>query len=385
MIKREFGFFFKDDTLRSVFILAPILYAVIIGFVYQQGKVEQLPIIVIDMDNTPMSNRVIDMLGDNEKLRIVSLRHENVRTNDELINHKAVIAIVIPDRFEANILQKRYPELNVYINTTNVLTANLANQGVQTTLGTLSAGINMQALMKSGMSTQEAQTQYEPFKTNYIRLFNETGNYFIFMWPAILAVVLQQVILLGMAVSFAREYEQGSFRPTLVEKAGNVLMALAVKVIPFWALSIPLVAIYYVFHLIFQAPLPEHPLNYVVTTSLFVASCTFLGAFVSALLPTALKATQALMLLSTPAFLIGGYSWPREAMPIGIRWLADLLPLTPFLEAHKTLLIEQGNLYQVVPELKHLLWQIALYFVLSMLVLMWKFMKSKKQVAAKPA
>ena len=31
------------------------------------------------------------------------------------------------------------------------------------------------------------------------------------MWPAMLAVVLQQVILLAMAVSFAAEFQRGSF------------------------------------------------------------------------------------------------------------------------------------------------------------------------------
>lgn len=92
-------------------------------------------------------------------------------------------------------LQKKYPELNVYVNTGNVLTANFASKALQLTIGTFSAGASIKGLQKMGMPAVKAATQYEPFKTNYITLFNTTSNYLIFMWPAMLAVVLQQVIL----------------------------------------------------------------------------------------------------------------------------------------------------------------------------------------------
>jgi ABC-2 type transport system permease protein len=35
-------------------------------------------------------------------------------------------------------LQKKYPEINVYVNTSNVLTANFASKAIQLTLGTFS-------------------------------------------------------------------------------------------------------------------------------------------------------------------------------------------------------------------------------------------------------
>jgi hypothetical protein len=67
--------------------------------------------------------------------------------------------------------------------------------------------MEMKALQRRGMSAEMAKMQYEPFKTNYITLFNSTSNYLIFMWPAMMAVVLLQVILLAMAVSFAEDSE----------------------------------------------------------------------------------------------------------------------------------------------------------------------------------
>lgn len=379
LIKREFGLFFADSTLRSVFLLAPIIYALLFGFVYQKGKVEHLPIIVVDLDNTPLSNQLIDMLGENEKLQVVRVKNTNNGTTETMRQMKAVVTVVIPERFEASVLQKRYPEINTYINTTNLLTANMASQGVQTTLGTFSAGINMQGLKKKGMGAEQAATQYEPFKVNYIRLYNETGNYFTYMWPGVLAVVLQQVLLLGLAVSFAREYENKTLETEFLGRAGSAFTAILIKVIPFWILSIFILGIYYMFHHIFRAPIPSPLMNYAVTTGLFIAATTFLGVFISALLPSALKATQVLMLLATPAFIIGGYSWPLEAMPIGVQWLSSILPLTPFLNAHKVMLFQQGSLADVMPSIQHLCILILVYGVLALITVQIKIYQMKKR------
>lgn len=379
LIKREFKLFFADSTLRSVFLLAPIMYAVLFGFVYQKGKVEHLPILVVDLDNTPLSNQLIDMLGENEKLQVVSVRKENVGTSEAMRQLDAVVSVVIPERFEASVLQKRYPELNTYINTTNLLTANMASQGVQTTLGTFSAGINIQGLKKKGMSAEQAAMQYEPFKVNYIRLYNETGNYFTYMWPGVLAVVLQQVLLLGLAVSFAREYENKTLETEFLGRTGSAFSAILIKVIPFWILSVFILGIYYVFHHVFRAPIPSPILNYAVTTGLFIMATSFLGVFISALLPSALKATQVLMLLATPAFIIGGYSWPLEAMPIGVQWLSSILPLTPFLNAHKVMLFQHGSLADVLPSIIHLCILVGVYALLALITVWIKIYQMKKK------
>lgn len=379
LIKREFGLFFADSTLRSVFLLAPIIYALLFGFVYQKGKVEHLPILVVDLDNTPLSNQLIDMLGENEKLQVVSVRKENVGTSKAMRQLDAVVAVVIPERFEAAVLQKRYPELNTYINTTNLLTANMASQGVQTTLGTFSAGINMQGLKKKGMSSEQAAMQYEPFKVNYIRLYNETGNYFTYMWPGVLAVVLQQVLLLGLAVSFAREYENKTLETEFLSRSGSAFSAILIKVLPFWILSVFILGIYYAFHFIFRAPIPSPLLNYAVTTGLFIMATSFLGVFISALLPSALKATQVLMLLATPAFIIGGYSWPLEAMPIGVQWLSSILPLTPFLNAHKVMLFQHGSLADVSSSIIHLCILVSVYALLALITVWIKIYQMKKK------
>lgn len=381
LLKREFKMFLGNSTLRTVFFLAPVLYATLIGFVYQSGKVENIPVIVIDKDNTPLSNQLVEMLGDNKSIKILKTLQEPGNINDEVIRKEAAAVVMIPSRFEAEVFQKRYPEVNVYVNTSNVLTANFASKALQLTIGTFSAGVSIKGLQKMGMPAVRAATQYEPFKTNYITLFNTTSNYLIFMWPAMLAVVLQQVILLAMAISFAAEFQRGSFTTEYVGMRRWAFPIMLIKVIPIWLFSILIVCIYYGMHIFFNVPLPQGILNFIWLTAVFVGSVSFMGVFVSILLPDALKATQVLMVIASPAFIISGFTWPLSAMPVFVQFLANIIPLTPFLQAFKILLIQKGSVELTYPYLRHLSILLIIYAVLGWLALkikLWYLFRNAK-------
>ncbi|AQX07578.1 ABC transporter permease [Elizabethkingia ursingii] len=378
LLKREFKLFVANDTLRSVFFLAPILYAVLLGFVYQSGKVENIPVLVVDRDNTPLSNQLTDMLDDNSSIKIIKYIQEPQSIKDEVIKNEAAAVVMIPAKFEADMLQKKYPELNVYVNTGNVLTANFASKALQLTIGTFSAGASIKGLQKMGMPAVKAATQYEPFKTNYITLFNTTSNYLIFMWPAMLAVVLQQVILLAMAVSFAAEFQRGSFIKEYYGMRRWAFPTMLIKVIPIWFFSILIVGIYYLMHMIFKVPMPEGIFNFILLTAFFVGSASFLGVFISILIPDALKATQILMVLASPSFIISGFTWPLSAMPAAVQFLANIIPLTPFLQAFKILLIQKGSVELTFPYLQHLIILLVVYGALGWIALkikLWKMFR----------
>ena len=148
LLKREFKLFFTNKTMLSVFFIAPIFYALLMGFTYKSGKVTDIPVIVVNHDKTPLSNQVVDMLEDNKAIKVLNYVDEPAVVKDEVIKTEAGAVVIIPERFEANMLQKKYPEINVYVNTSNVLTANFASKAIQLTLGTFSAGAEMKALQK---------------------------------------------------------------------------------------------------------------------------------------------------------------------------------------------------------------------------------------------
>ncbi|MEC5395614.1 ABC transporter permease [Bergeyella sp. RCAD1439] len=379
LIKREFRLFLQNATLRSVFLLAPLGYALIIGFTYQKGKTENLPIIVINQDHTPLANQVVEMLRDNKTVTVLEYPQEPASIKDEVIRTGAAAVVILPSRFEADILQKKYPEVNVYINTSNIMTANFASKAIQVTLGTLSAGMEIKTLQRRGITAEMAKTQYEPFKANYITLFNTTSNYLYFMWPAMMAVVLQQVILLAMAVSFAAEFERENFIRDFAGKEKYAVLVMLVKNLPIWVFSTTNIILFYLLGRYFMIPMPEEWLYFIVITGLFVVACSNLGVMVSIILPDALKVTQILMVIASPAFLMSGYTWPRNAMPEFIREITDIIPLTSYLEAMKILVIEKGDVALTQPYLMHLLVLAVVYFMIGWVVLKFKIQRLFKK------
>ncbi|RQP08345.1 ABC transporter permease [Parapedobacter defluvii] len=343
LVKREFRLFWGNSVLRLLFIGAPVLYGILFGFVYQKGKVTDLNILVVDQDNTPLSNRLVDMLNDNEVLHVVEVKPERMDLKRDLIRLDGQAIVIIPDRFEADVLQNRSPEINVQINLANILTANYASRSIQVVLGSLNAGLEMEALRKRGTPDYAVSKKYEAFSTNYVRLYNRSSNYMSFLWPGMLATIVQQVLLLALALSFAQEYERGTFQSELLAQTRSPLLAILVKCMPYWLMMIPIGLFFWGLQQYFHIPLiPHQPGASLLLFALFVAASSFMGILVSILIPNQLKATEVLMVVATPSFVLSGFTWPLSQMPGWVALVADVIPLTHFLSAYRIMLMQEG-------------------------------------------
>ena len=58
------------------------------GFTYEKGKVTNIPVIVVNHDKTPLSNQVVDMLDDNQAIKVLNYVDEPANVKDEVIKLK---------------------------------------------------------------------------------------------------------------------------------------------------------------------------------------------------------------------------------------------------------------------------------------------------------
>jgi ABC-2 type transport system permease protein len=364
-------------VVMAVFFGAPILYAVLVGYVYKNGKVSELPIAVIDYDRTSLSDKVIDALDDNESIRVEKVYFDNNRVSSDLIRKDYQAVVTIPERFESSILQKRYPEVIVDINTGNILTANYASRGIQLVLATLNAGFETESLKKRGLSTSQALERYESFKICTNRLFNSSSNYMEFLWPGVLGIVMQQILLLVLALSFARDFEDGYFSK-LVSINRLALYHILIKVLPVYFLGAIVWLIIGGMFKYFSIDLPVFTFKMFILATLFTTACIFLGMLVSILIPNQLKATEVLMIIATPSFIIGGFTWPLEAMNPVVRDIANCIPSTPFLQGFRKMIVYGGTLSDIRPQLIALGWITGIVFTLSVIALKIKIFTTQK-------
>lgn len=368
LIGMEFKRIFSNSVLLAILIGAPILYGILFGYVYKQAKVVNLPIVVVDQDNSPTSDKVIDALIDNEALLVEEVRFSPDGIVHEMPTEQYVAIITIPSDFEASILQKRHPELRVDLNMVNILNANTASKNIQSVLMTLNAGIEIEGLKKKGFNNAQALASYESFKINYNKMYNSAGNYVTFMLPGLLGAIMQQVIFLAMALVFARDFEDGYFGK-LIEKSRFSLYHILVKSIPFIIL---LPILWYVVSLMithFQIHIDIINKPMMIMVILLTGASMCIGMLFSILIPSQLKATELLMVISTPAFVLSGFTWPAMAFPPSIAYFAQWIPSTQFLSGLRKVAFYGGDLSTIQPEINILLMIISVAFI-SMLVLL---------------
>jgi ABC-2 type transport system permease protein len=377
LLVTEFKRIFSNNTLISVFILSPILFGVVFANVYKKGKLTELSLVVIDEDHTSLSGKIIDALDDNENIKVISVQNEAGNIAAEMPSKEYIAVVTIPKNFEANVFQKRYPELQIDLNMANMVSANMASRGIQAVLATMNAGTEIESLKKAGVDPAHAAQLFEPFKVNYNRLYNPSINYMQLMLPGILATVMQQVLLLGLAVVFTRDFEDGYLKK-LTSISRVSLYHILLKALPFIILSSIMWMIVGSFFPMFHTGMSVFTWPMFVLVSVFTFACISLGMLFSTLFSTQLGATQFLMVLATPSFLLSGFTWPHEGMPKLIADIGNTLPLTHFLRGFRKLSIYGGTLGDVQPQLKVLWWIGAGCLALMIVVLQLRINKQVK-------
>jgi ABC-2 type transport system permease protein len=379
LLKREFQLFWQNEILRMLFIGAPLLYALLLGYVYSKGKATDLAIIVVDMDQSEMSAKAIEMFNDDEVLSIKAVLFDKNNLSKIAIDNDANCIVIIPKDFQKMVLTKRYPEIVTIVNTANILTANFCSNAIQLCLGTLKVGVQMETLRKQGIPEKLLASEYEPFKTTFVKKNNRSSNYLYYLWPGILAAVLQQVMLLALALSFASEFENGTFK-ILVDKSPSILKMMSIKIIPYLIMSYGVWLLYWFFTFYFRIPFFENLPQLTFVAGVFVLSVSFIGILVSILIPNQLKATEVLMVIATPSFILSGFSWPLSQMPGWVQGVANVIPLTHFLAAFRILIIENGTLSQTWNPIKSMIIIGIVCAILSYIALYFKRKSVLKEV-----
>ncbi|MDL1913032.1 MAG: ABC transporter permease [Bergeyella sp.] len=368
LIIREFRLFFGNDVLCILFIGAPILYGVLVGNVYKKGKVTDLPVVVVDEDRSITSQKLIQMFEENEVIKVVRVLGDRQNSQKIASENGSSSVVIVPKDFESAVLTKRYPEITVFVDASNTLTANFASNAINVCVSVLKAGIQIETLKKQGLPEAVAYSQFEPFKLTFVKQNIRSGNYLYFMLPGVLLTVFQQVLLLGLALSFSSEFEKNTFKD-LVRRVSNPFLLIMVKVIPYALMSIGIVAIYYGFSLYYKLPLYSEVWPFVLSTTVFIFSVCFLGILGSLLFPTQLKATEVLMVVATPSFILSGFTWPLSQMPAWVQKIASVIPLTHYLEIYRILFVEHGGSSRIKSPLNSLFLIGGFCFFLAFVVL----------------
>ncbi len=351
IVEREFGKFFSNSVAVAIFIGAPLLYGVVFGSLYTDGQVYDIPVAVVDASRGAIGERIVDGLRDHENIAVAGVFACEQGLWDSFVRGDVHAIITLGPGFDTDVLMGRMPEVHVRLNTANLLVTNYVSGAVQHVLATEETTIRTGAMIRSGtLPAPTAKDHHSAFSVHYSRYFNPSGNYLFFLLPGFLGMVLQQVFMLVTALSFARETEEKTF-DELTGKTRSAVMIVFGKSFPYWIMGM-LMWLFSLHGILYWygVPMDGSPAALYGLSLLFVLSMASIGILVSAAVPSQLKATEILMVMAAPAFLLSGYTWPLSQMPQAVAAVAKLIPTTHFLEALRKIILADASMLHLLPE-----------------------------------
>ncbi len=356
VFQRELKIMTKDLDILVIILLSPLFYGLFYGSAYVHKTESNVPIVVVDQDHSSLSRQLIRYFDAHQLIAVKAVEPTLQEAKHDLDTWQVQGVVWIPRNFERRIKRGQQSDLKVYLNTSRFLPANDINRAVQEVAATLNAGIRIRHFEALGLNAGQAMEQFEPLQVDNRNLFNYRQTYGDFLIPGILVLILQQTLLFGLAMSIARESETKGWKTLYQQANGSVWGVIGGKTLGYLLLYIGYAFFFFtVYFTLFKIPFRGNLLAFLVLTFLFLVAVAYLSVFVGTLFERKIIALQFLVFTSYPVFLLSGFSWPLSAMPSVVRWLAECLPTTPYLQALNRMAAMGAGWKDVWPELFHLM------------------------------
>ena len=331
--------FTRDRMQLIALILMPIFMMVMMGFIFpSENSLKDTPFGIVNLDEGLTGEQIVvslQQMGTEPGNNIFEItRPESEATAIALIKKQTIDgAIIIPSDFSATIESGNQGNITVITNQSNPQISSLMSSMLDRIMSELSyhmAAVKVATLVPD-VSNPEAVVR--PFTVETRGVVPGESNYFQFMAPGLMAMVIMMAVMTGTAASVSQERELGTLDGMLSAPASRLSIILGksfAQVVRglFQAGITLLLAV-----VIFQISIRGNPLLLVLLLILTVFSFIGIGVLISAMTSHQQTATTIMMTLTMPMMFLSGAFFPIQQMPDVMQWISRVLPLTYAVDA----------------------------------------------------
>lgn len=379
--KREFRTTFRDQGVLIFFVLVPLLYPLIYAFIYTNETIRKVPAVVVDDSRTSLSREYLRKVDASPEVSIVACCADMEEAKLMLKDRKAYGIIYIPAHFSDDIARGKQTQINLFCDMSGLLyykSLLMANTDV-------SLEMNAKIKMERSGNTTDRQDEITAYPIEYedVTLFNPTNGFAAFLIPAVLVLIIQQTMLLGIGLSAGTAREQNRFRdlvPLNRHYNGTLRIVMGKGLSYFMVYSLVAVYILCVVPRLFSLNQIGIPGVLTLFTLPYLAACIFFAMTAS----IAIRNRETCMLLfvftSVPLLFLSGVPWPDAAMPAFWRYFSYLFPSTFGINGYVRINSMGSTLKEVSFEYQALWIQTGVYFITTCIVYRWQIIQSRKHV-----
>ncbi|WP_159523389.1 ABC transporter permease [Sunxiuqinia indica] len=366
--KNELKAIFTDSGAVLILVGALLIYPILYSFGYFNEVLTDLPVGVVDLDQTPTSRKYTAMLDATRDVSVAYNPQDLTEAEELFMANKISGVLLIQRDFQKNILAGEQANVAVYADGSYMLKYKTFYLAASTVNAYFGGGVSVKRYMAEGKSFRQAKVASSPFDVQTHMLYNPSGSYGSFIMPGLIIIIIQQTLLIGIGIlggTFS-ESKASPFVLSQQNRTKEIVPLLFGRVGAYILLSLFNICLaVIVIHHWFHYPDKAGMLNVLMLLFPFLLAVIFLGIGLSTLFKHRESAIVFMMFLSPIALFLSGISWPVSAMPDWLVGLSKILPGTTAVPAYLRLRTMGVSLIDIRSELFFLYRQAGIYAALT--------------------
>ncbi len=314
----------RDHSTLAIMLAMPLLQLILFGYAINMN-VQHIPLVAADQSLDQASRAYLDDLVNSGYFDLAASVPDQQAAIQAIDHNLAPAAIIIPPDFAARV-QRGTASVLVLVDGSDLFTslsaynaANLIGQNHATRAA-------LQKLERAGLSAPSS-----PLTAHLNILYNPDFKDLWFVIPGIIALLLQTQTIVLTAAAVVREREIGTIEQILVTPIRPMELMLG-KIVPNIILvTINVLTVLTIAMFWFKVPFQGNFWLFMALTFLYAFSGLGLGLLISTVSQNNRQAMQLVMFFSLLSLVLGGFIFPRYTMPLALRLVGNLFPLTYFI------------------------------------------------------
>lgn len=326
--KREVYRLVEHPIYIFCMLVAPLICLAFFVSLMWNGLPTDLPIAVVDMDNTATSRNLVRQLDAFEQTKVMVRTGSFTEARKEMQQGNVYGIFYIPSDFTAEATSGKQPRLSFYTNGTYLIAASLLFRDMKTMSVLAGASVGLQTGRAKGLTEGQIMGQLQPIVVDTHAIGNPWLNYSVYLNNTLLPGIIQLMVFLVTVFSIGSEIKFATSRDWLQMGNNSITVSLLGKLLPH-TLIFSLVGFLYCSVLYgFNAfPLQSGWMPMLAAMFLLVIASQSMGILMIGVLPTPRLGLSFASLFGMISFSIVGFSFPVLGMDPILQSLSLLFPL----------------------------------------------------------
>lgn len=230
--KREVHRLVAQPIYFFCMLIAPAICVIFFVSLMHEGLPTDLPIAVVDMDNSATSRNLIRQLDAFEQTEVYMKTMSFTEARQEMQKGNVYGIFYIPSGFAVDATSGKQPRLSFYTNGTYLIAASLLFRDMKTMSVLAGAAVGLQTGQAKGYTEAQIMGQLQPIVIDTHPIGNPWLNYSVYLNNTVLPGIIQLMVFLVTVFSIGTEIKYSTSRKWLDMGGNSIAVSLLGKLLP---------------------------------------------------------------------------------------------------------------------------------------------------------